>query len=428
MATIASKPENSMPAAAKLTPIVAKPDHVPDHLVYDFDYFYDPALATTGYDRILDLAQNTPPIFWSPRNGGIWVLNGHRAVYNAQRNTEVFSNSPVKAEAIMAMNAQMPEGRQKILIPSPITYDPPLHGMFRKPIQGVFSPKSMLALKDDIRALAVELVEAVKPNGGCDFLSEIAEPLPVTVFLKMFGLPTERAREFRDLVTDHLASQSDPDVSMVSDRMRGVADALKDTILEKQKNPGSDILSLLWQSEFDGRPADLHDLESYGVMLFIAGLDTVFNGMAFGAIHLANNPDLQAELRANPKLIPEAAEEILRRYSFTVPPRFVNRDVEFEGVTMKQGEKALMYLPAADLDASEFPEPGTFNMKRENNVHIAFGAGPHRCLGSHLARIELQVLYEEMLARLPEFRLDPEKPVTYHGGHVIGPESVHLLW
>ncbi len=87
-----------------------------------------------------------------------------------------------------------------------------------------------------------------------------------------------------------------------------------------------------------------------------------------------------------------------------------------------------MFLPAADLDASEFPEPGDFNMKRENNVHIAFGAGPHRCLGSHLARIELQVLYEEMLARLPQFRLDPEQPVTYHGGHVMGPETAHLVW
>ncbi len=417
-----------MTAAPTLSPAVPKPDHVPDDLVYDFDYFFDPELVATGYDRILDIAKNTPPIFWTPRNGGVWVVRGHRAVYNAQRDTESFSNAPMKAEAIMAINAAMPEGQEKILIPSPITYDPPLHGMFRKPIQGVFSPKSMLALKDDIRALAADLIEGVKADGKCEFMSAIAEPLPVTIFLKLFGLPKERSREFRDLVKEHLESQADPDTSLVGDRMRKVSNALKDTILEKQKNPGTDILSLLWQSEFDGRPADLHDLESYGVMLFIAGLDTVYNGMGFGAIHLAKNPALQAELRANPKLVPEAAEEILRRYSFTVPPRFVTQDMEFEGVTMKKGEKALMFLPAADLDAEEFPDPGQFNLKRENNVHIAFGAGPHRCLGSHLARFELQILYEEMLARLPEFRLEPGKQVTYHGGHVLGPEEVHLVW
>jgi cytochrome P450 len=417
-----------MSAAATLTPAVPKPDHVPDALVYDFDLFHDPALKTTGYDRILEIAQTTPPIFWSPRNGGVWVVRSHEAVYNAQRDTESFSNAPMSAEAILAMNAQMPEGQEKILIPSPITFDPPLHGMFRKPIQGVFSPKSMFALKDEVRALAVELIEAVKPKGCCEFMADIAEPLPVTVFLKLFGLPTEQARMFRDLTTQHLAEQANPDTSLINGRMRRVADALKPTILEKQKNPGNDIISLLWQSEFEGRPAELFDLESYGVMLFIAGLDTVYNGMGLGAIHLAKNPDLQAELRANPKLIPEASEEILRRYSFTVPPRFVTHDLEFQGVKMKKGEKALMFLPAADLDASEFPEPGAFNMKRENNVHIAFGAGPHRCLGSHLARIELQILYEEMLARLPQFRLDPDKPVTYHGGHVMGPEQAHLVW
>jgi cytochrome P450 len=259
-------------------------------------------------------------------------------------------------------------------------------------------------------------------------MEAIAEPLPVTVFLKMFGLPTDQARVYRDLVVAHLASNANPDPMGTQRRMRDVADVMRDVILDRRDNPQNDMLSLLWQSEFEGRPAELFDIESYAVMLFIAGLDTVYNGMGLGVQHLARHPELQAELRANPKLVPEAAEELLRRYTFTVPPRFVSEDMEFEGVMMKKGEKALMFLPAADLDPAEFPNPDDFDLKRENNVHIAFGTGPHRCLGSHLARFELQILYEEMLARLPEFRLDPEKTVTYHGGHVIGPEQVHLLW
>ncbi len=417
-----------MSRPATLSPAVPKPDHVPDALVYDFDLFNDPELLARGYDRIAEIAQNAPPVFWSPRNGGQWVLRSHAAVYNAQRDPENFSNAPMKAEDILAMNAALPEGAEKMLIPSPITFDPPLHTTFRKPIQGAFSPKAMNALKDEIRSQAIALIEGIKPQGECEFMAAVAEPLPVTVFLKMFGLPLDQARIYRDLVLDHLASNANPDPRETQKRMRKVADVMRDVILERKDNPQNDILSLLWQSEFDGRPADLFDLESYAVMLFIAGLDTVYNGMGLGAMHLAQNPDLQAELRANPKLVMPAAEEILRRYSFTVPPRFLTADIEFQGVQMKKGEKALIFIPAADLDPVEFADPTKFDLARENNVHIAFGTGPHRCLGSHLARIELQILYEEMLARLPEFRLNPDKPVTYHGGHVLGPEQVHLVW
>ena len=417
-----------MSAAPQLSPAVAKPAHVPDALVYDFDLFADPSLLATGYDRVLEIARDTPPVFWSPRNGGQWVLRSHAAVYQAQREPENFSNAPMRAEDIMAMNAAMPEGAEKILIPAPITLDPPLHAVFRKPIQTVFSPKAMASLKDEVRALAVELIEEIKPQGGCEFMAAIAEPLPVTVFLKLFGLPTDQARVYRDLVLDHLASNGNPDPMATQRRLRRVADVMKDTIIARRDKREDDILSLLWDAEFDGRPAELFDLESYAVMLFIAGLDTVYNGMGLGVLHLARHPELQAELRANPGRIAAASEEILRRYSFTVPPRFLTRDIEFRGVTMKQGDKALMFLPAADLDAEEFPDPAAFDLKRANNVHIAFGVGPHRCLGSHLARVELQVLYEEMLARLPAFRLDPAQPVTYHGGHVIGPDTVPLVW
>jgi cytochrome P450 len=152
------------------------------------------------------------------------------------------------------------------------------------------------------------------------------------------------------------------------------------------------------------------------------------NGMGFGIRHLAGDQTLQAKLRANPRLIPEAAEELLRRYSFTIPMRRVAQDTELAGATLKTGDVVMLCLPAADLDRREFPNPATYELDRENNVHIAFNTGPHRCLGSHLARIELQVLYEEMLARLPAFRLDPDKPPRFHGGNVIGIDTLCLLW
>ena len=201
---------------------------------------------------------------------------------------------------------------------------------------------------------------------------------------------------------------------------------MHDTIMDRKENPKNDMISMLWKSEFEGKPATLNDIEDYCVVLFTAGLDTVMNAMGLGVLHLATHLDLQAQLRADPSLIADASEELLRRYTFTVPPRWVAKDMEFQGVEMKKGERALLFLPSADLDEKEFAEPEKFEMGRK--THIAFGIGPHRCLGSHLARIELQILYEEMLARLPEFKLDPAHKVQYHGGHVWGPDEVHLVW
>jgi cytochrome P450 len=172
----------------------------------------------------------------------------------------------------------------------------------------------------------------------------------------------------------------------------------------------------------------MDDMENYGVLLFIAGLDTVMNGIGLGARHLAVDQDLQAMLRANPEKVTEATEELLRRYTFTVPVRRVAKDVMFQGVQLKSGDRVDLLLPAADLDPSRFARPEAYDLNRENKVHIAFGAGPHRCLGSHLARIELQIMNEELVTGLPPFRIDPERPPTFHGGHVIGPETLHLVW
>jgi len=169
-------------------------------------------------------------------------------------------------------------------------------------------------------------------------------------------------------------------------------------------------------------------MEDFSVLLFIAGLDTVINGMGYGVRHLAQNPELQQQLRENPKLIVEAAEEILRRYTFTVPSRRVAKDTVLGGWTLKAEDRLMLYLPGADLDAAEFSNPEAYDLNRENKVHIAFGVGQHRCLGSHLARIELQVIYEQMLIRLPEFRLDPAKPPKFHAGNIIAIDSLPLLW
>ncbi|HEY1076861.1 MAG TPA: cytochrome P450 [Fontimonas sp.] len=412
---------------ATLTPAVAKPAHVADSVVYDFDMFADPGLLADPHERILDLLKTAPPVFWTPRNGGHWMLISHAANFSASRDTESFSSEFIPPEKMAMLKSMLPPGSPHIPIAVPINLDPPDHTKYRMPLNRVFSPKAIMALKDSIRALAAELVDGIKDQGHCEFMTALAQPLPVQVFLKMLGLPLSRWEEYRELVRNHL-SASNLDPRRMIQSMMGIAASMRDTMLERRDHPQDDILSMLWKVEVDGKQTTLEDMENYGVLLFIAGLDTVMNGMGHGARHLARNPDLQAQLRANPSLVGDATEELLRRYTFTVPPRIIGKDIEFMGVSMKKGDKAMLYLPAADLDASEYANPEQFDLNRENKVHIAFNAGPHRCLGSHLARVELQVLYEEMLARLPPFRLDPAHAPTFHGGHVVGVDSLHLRW
>jgi cytochrome P450 len=201
-----------------------------------------------------------------------------------------------------------------------------------------------------------------------------------------------------------------------------------DVIEARRHDPKDDIISLLWRTQIDGQPMTIELMQDYCTLLFVAGLDTVINGMAFGIRHLATHPELQDQLRANPKLIPDAVEEMLRRYSFTVPMRRVARDVDFAGCSLRKNEWLALYIPGADLDPAEFPGPERFELDRENKVHIAFGAGPHRCLGAHLARVELQVLYTQVLERLPHFRLDPDRPIQFHAGNVLAIDSLPIRW
>jgi cytochrome P450 len=408
-------------------PLAPKPAHVPETLVYDFDMFRDPALIADPHGRVLDLVANAPPIFWTPRNGGYWLVTSHEAVFEAARATEIFSSEIIPRAMMHAMLAQMPPGTPRIPNLVPIFLDPPAHAAYRMPLASVFSPKTINALQGEIRAAARELVGRVAGQGGCEFMSAVAEPLPVQVFLKMMGLPLERMQEYRTLVGEQMAAAADPPAKAIQRSFRIVA-SMRDVIQARKEAPQDDLISLLWRIEIEGRPTTQEDVEDFAFLLFMAGLETVMLAMGFAARHLAGDAALQDRLRADPSLIVHAKEEMLRRYTFIAPPRRVAQDVVFQGVEMKKDDRAILFLPGADLDGARFPDPGRFDADREDTAHIAFNAGPHRCLGSHLARLELQILYEELLAGLPSFRLDPARPPVFHGGQNLGISSLHLVW
>lgn len=410
---------------ATLTEPVPVPDHVPPEAVFDFDMRFDPALLKDPHERVQELLRVAPPVFWTPRNGGRWIAIGHAEIFEASRDPEHFSSSYMPKDQLEALLASLPADMPRIPRAVPITMDPPEHARYRGPLQKAFSPRAINQRKVAIEGLAAELIDAVIDQGRCDVIPAIAEPLPVKVFLRMMGLPESRLAEFRDLVHEFLANTLAGPEGGVS-VTRKVADAMLGEIMARKDDLKDDLISLLWQTEIDGEPMTVELMEDYAVLLFIAGLDTVINGMGFGIRHLATHPELQAELRADPEKIPDATEELLRRYSFTIPMRRVARPVKLGGWQLQPDEWLALYIPGADLDPREFDDPEQFNMERQGKPHIAFGAGVHRCLGSHLARLELQILYTQMLNRLPPFRL--EKPATFHAGNIIAVDSLPIRW
>jgi cytochrome P450 len=414
--------------AVTLSQAVRKPAHVPDTLVYDFDMFADPALLADPHHRVLDLVRSAPPLFWTPRYGGHWVVMGYGANTNAALDSETFSSEIVPQALIKQMMAGLPPGTPRIPQPIPVNVDPPDHGKYRLPLQRFFQPRIVNALKDDIRALADRLIDAFIARGSCEAVSAFAEPLPVQVFLRMMGLPLDRQAEYRDLVKRHLADLHSNNPQSAIDHMRAIAAIMRDAMLERREQPREDLISMLWNIEVDGRPVTLEEIEDYCVLLFVAGLDTVINAIAYGIRRLAQDQPLQERLRAEPELIGTAVEELLRRYSFVIPVRRTTKDVVFEGVQLKANDRVMLFLPGAALDSKEFENADQIDLARKGRTHIVFNTGPHHCLGASLARLELQTAYQQLLARLPAFRLDSERPPTFHGGPILGVSSLHLTW
>jgi cytochrome P450 len=406
--------------------LATRPDNVPEALVYDFDIHHDPGLLKDPHERVRQLLREAPPLFWTPRNRGHWMALKYQHAAKILREPEFYSSSLISERQKAAVKAMMPPDAHHMIELTPIMMDPPAHAKYRAPLQKAFSPQTMMALKSEIELLANALIDAVIEQGHCDFVPTVTEQLPVRVFLKMMGLPEDRLSEFRALVHELLAPSGDPMVQI--GRIRKIAQAMTGVILERRDTPTGDLISVLWSLDIDGEPMTLALMEDFTTLLFVAGLDTVTNGMSFGIRHLAANPQLQAQLRGEPSAIVNVVEELLRRYTFTVTQRRVVNDTELAGQILRADQNVVVYLPANNLDPSEFAEPEIFDERRDHKVHMAFGAGVHRCLGSHLARIELQTLFGVVLERLPEFRIDPDKPAAFYAGMVLAISALPIRW
>ena len=197
---------------------------------------------------------------------------------------------------------------------------------------------------------------------------------------------------------------------------------------DRRRHPGDDLLSELLTTEVDGQPVDDGIVLGMAALVLIAGVDTTWSAIGSSLWHLASHPDDRKRLVAEPELMPTAVEELLRAYSPVTMAREVTEDIEYHGCPMKAGDKVLMNFPAANRDPEAFDQPDEVQLDRAHNRHVAFGSGIHRCAGSNLARMELQVALEEWIARIPEFELAEGREITWAGGQVRGPRILPVVF
>lgn len=379
---------------------------IPPAKIFDFDIAHDPLLQGDLHDGLLTLTQTAPEIFYTPRYGGHWVVQSHEAIFEVTHNHDVFSSN---------------QGGRAML---PIGVDPPEHTDYRRILLSAFSPKNVNAMMPLVRDLTTQLIDNVIDKGGCEFVADVAEPLPVIVFMKMLGLPLDQMAPLRALIIAALEEGDPKERERIFDAQLAIIDPV---IHARTAEPQNDVISHILTADLGGRTATFEEVQRYMILLTNAGLDTVVNAMSFDALHFARDQELQARVRADPALIPDVIEELLRRYAVSSVARRVTRDIDYRGVPMKEGDRLHLLLPAANLDESVYENPSEIVLRRKAPP-VTFGTGVHRCLGSHLARLELRVLLAEWFQRVPTFRLDPEDQPTMHAGLVYTVDRLPLVW
>jgi len=396
------------------------PDHVPADLVFDFQLQSPQEMLTAPYALFSRFREKAPDLFYlardlrPTRSGGSWVVQTGDLMREVFQNGEVFSSKMVVGGGEAAWPRKL----------VPLELDPPEHGKYRKLLASEFSPRMIDGLEEPLRELSAELIKGFAGRGSVDFVTEYAKVFPIIVLMELVGLPLERREEFSEW--ERLIFQGETD-EIRRQAGRNVAAMIAQLVDEKRANPGEDLLSKLVHANIDGEPIAQDKLEDMGFLLFLAGLDTVTAGLGHVFRYLGEHPEEQQRLRDDPEMIPDAIEELLRYHSWINTSRVLACDHEFHGVQLKEGDHIMCATYCASHDPETIPDPDSIDLCRSPNPHFAFGAGVHRCAGSHLARRELRIAVSQMLEFIPPFRVQEDAELKYDGGLVcLG--NLPLVW
>jgi cytochrome P450 len=396
--------------------LASKPAHVPDALVVDWDFTAPPG-AADNLNAAWKSLHEGPDIIWTPRNGGHWIATRAADIEHMQKNHDPFS---------MKRIVLPDDGDRPRLLP--IELDPPEHARYRTILNQFFTPRAIKALQEEARVLAIDLIDGFKRRGHCEFISEFAMQLPITIFMKMVDEPldnldqllgwtemTVRPKRPGDRTAAHIA---------MSEYLVAVVEA-------RRAKPGADLLSAVVNAQVGGDAIPLPDLLSILSNLMFGGLDTVASSLGFAAKYLAENPAKRRQLVERPELIANAVDELLRMFAPSSTGRVITRDLHYNGVDFKAGDRIYLRPILHGMDERKFPNPLEADWERpalERN-YAAFGNGPHRCPGASLARSEMRIFLEEWLARIPDFAVDvsQDKPI-YGAGMVNAVLRLPLAW
>jgi len=318
-------------------------------------------------------------------------------------------NWALKHPEFLSSEGAVSIGNDRPLIPLQI--DPPDHAKYRRLLDPEFSPKKMAALEPDFRVLVNQVIDTFADRGQCDFHEEFATPLPSTFFLRLTGLPLDDLPVFlqwRDNIIRPDVEPGDMDAAaeIRAATGRDIYAYFERALDERSEQRDDGLLSRLLDAEIEGERLTREELLDICYLLIIAGLDTVTATLDCMVHYLALHPDERRRLVDDPSLSPAVVEELMRfETPVMVTPRTVKQDVKLGDVELRTGDSVTLVLGAGNIDKTEFVDAETVDFARGRNRHLAFGAGPHRCLGSHLARLEVRLALEEWHRRIPDYRI-----------------------
>jgi cytochrome P450 len=369
-------------------------------------------------DGLLDANMNAcpQPVYAAMREHAPVIRNDERSVLLVQhpdvmaalRDAELFSSD---MDAVRL-------GNVRPLIPLQI--DPPDHLKFRKLLDPLFSPREVARLEPEVRRLTNELIDGFVRDGRVELNTAFAVPLPCTVFLALLGLPADDLPTFLRIKDDIIRppGMAGSDADLIRERTAAEIYAYFEPVIEaRRREPRDDLISRFVAADVDGHRLTNEDILDICFLFLIAGLDTVTATLTCSVAYLAQHPTHRDALVADLAMVSDAVEELLR-WESPVPgvARVCTRDTDFAGEHLAAGTRVTVLLGSANTDEREFPDAERVDFARAGNRHLAFGGGIHRCLGSHLARLELRVALEELHRRIPDYELEPGTELEYAAG------------
>jgi cytochrome P450 len=371
---------------------------------------FNGVLSTDPFAALDALGQHPP--FWvdDPNDvDGYWVATRFEDVRDILQDAETFSS----------IDSQIPfvQMAEPLL---PTETDPPVTQKLRAVLMPLLTAKRIGALEHRMHEVARGIIEGFRGEGGCDVIERFSRVYPITIFLEFFGLPASRRVEFQ-----RQAARFQHGTDERIEAWNGIRAIIAEQLELKRGRPGDDVLSAIANGRIDREPLDQKTAISVAATVFVGGLDTLPSVIGWSLRFLSQNPEYRRQIIEQPELIPGAAEEFLRLYSVANPMRRVRKTLEFRGANFVEGDRILCSTAAAGRDVAVFGDKADFG--RKVNPHIAFATGPHRCLGSHLARHELAVALKVWHDLIPDYRVDPNVPVHYVGP-VFAMDNLPLVW